>query len=482
MNQENSRLPYFLEKIRPELAKRGYTLDRQLNQPGKRGVTGSMIWLAHKDKKSRVLKMTSHHLLDSFTGQEAVKLEDFVRRERIVMKQVGNHPNMPDYYGDFDIDYEEKYNGEIWKDTVYILDMEHLNATPIHQRIEEGIKLSEDEGKLTLQGGLSASGHLHTGLTEIAIHRDIRPGNVYINGERAYLSDFEVVNLGGRDSETQILNPYYPLDFFSGIDQNPSQDLVALGNVVIAGGLGKTIGEIRTEQILHGLGPVDISGLHYSDPLKDFLKKLTSDPDERFQTANEALEGLERIMGGSNLPMKVDSSSVAKKGGKSAYEVIRDLWESPPFTDEEREIKIEKYANEQAHLRVSERLERDMIGKNLFDQEEYEARREAVRDYVTESAKAGDVFFQRVSEGKKLEGIVKEAIGKDSWMRLLSKKARQEYREAGESLEGFFEGEKVRSGFGTSLIKYYYGEFVLGGTVGAILGAVGGITVSGGHK
>ncbi len=282
-----TKLPPVLERMREPLSERGYTLDRQLSESGSHGPSGSTVWLAYREDNPVALKIASYGLLDRFDGANADKILNFVQRERNVLEQAGNHPNIPSYIEGFDITTEEDW-------AAYFTAMQYLDAETVEQLMKRGRTLSEDEAKMILRDDISALSHLHN---IVQAHRDIKPGNIFVNGENAYLSDFDVVNMNKGTSHTELRAFYYPMDIFSGVDQNPSQDLVALGNVVVSGALAKKIGAIRYEQGKGGLEQVDTSKLHYSKELRDYLHTLTSDPDNRYQTAQEALEALDRHLG-----------------------------------------------------------------------------------------------------------------------------------------------------------------------------------------
>lgn len=82
----------------------------------------------------------------------------------------------------------------------------------------------------------------------------------------------------------------------------PHHDIASLGNVVIAGVMGQEIGNVRTKQGLGGLDVVRVGDLPVSKQYREFIGKMIADPRNRFQSAKEALVGLERIVG---LPVQV---------------------------------------------------------------------------------------------------------------------------------------------------------------------------------
>ena len=303
------------ERIVAGLAERGYTLNEMLSTGA--GASGSVVFKGEYEGKPVALKLASYGLLNSFAGENVEKLKDFRRREVETLRLAGNHSNIPNYIESFNIEGNNQ-------DPVYILVMEYLDYPSIAARIRAGERISDEEAKILLKDGLSAEDHLHTKLPTQILHRDIKTPNVLINGKKAYLIDFDIVKQGDRNSTraTNIEpNGYYPADFYGAIEeaQKPEHDVVALGNVAAAGIAGKEIGPLRYEQGLYGLEPVNTSRLNVSPAIRDYLAKMIAPPGKRFQTAREALEGLERIIGLSvALHQPVPQPTPARSQGERA--------------------------------------------------------------------------------------------------------------------------------------------------------------------
>ena len=286
------------ERIVSGLAERGYTLGEMLS--ANVGPSGSVVFKGEYQGEPVALKLASYGLMDSFAGPNTEKLKDFRRREVETLRLAGNHPNIPSLRGYFDLEAEGY-------DPVYTLVMDYINHPSVADRTKKGERLSDKETRILLGDGLSAENHLHTGLPNPVIHRDVKTRNVLIGGDKAYLIDFDIVKQGLEESTraTQITpNGYYPGDFYTGLEEShrPEHDVVALGNVAIAGIAGKEIGLIRYEQGLYGLESVDTSSLNVSPELRKYLAKMISPEGKRFRTAREAIEGLERITG---LPIEI---------------------------------------------------------------------------------------------------------------------------------------------------------------------------------
>ena len=307
------------ERVVSGLAERGYTLGEILST--NLGASGSAVFRGEYEGKPVALKLASYGFLNSFAGENVEKLENFRRREVETLRLAGSHPSIPNYIESFDIDIENQ-------DPVYVLAMEYLDCPSIADRIARGERISDEEAKIFFRDGLSAEDHLHTGLPTQTLHRDVKTKNALFDGSKAYLIDFDIVKQGDGSSTraTQIEpNGYYPADFYGGTDDShrPEHDVVALGNVAIAGIAGKEIGLIRYGQGGYGLEPVDTSNLNVSPEVRKYLAKMTAPPNQRFQTAREALEGLERILG-SSVPIVKPEPETQEQPSTEVAEVGED--------------------------------------------------------------------------------------------------------------------------------------------------------------
>ncbi|HEA46521.1 MAG TPA: hypothetical protein ENH99_01945 [Candidatus Pacearchaeota archaeon] len=310
------------ERVVSGLAERGYTLGEILST--NLGASGSAVFRGEYEGKPVALKLASYGFLNSFAGENVEKLENFRRREVETLRLAGNHPSIPNYIESFDIDIENQ-------DPVYVLAMEYLDCPSIADRIARGERISDEEAKIFFRDGLSAEDHLHTGLPTQTLHRDVKTKNALFDGSKAYLIDFDIVKQGDGSSTraTQIEpNGYYPADFYGGTDDShrPEHDVVALGNVAIAGIAGKEIGLIRYGQGGYGLEPVDTSNLNVSPEVRKYLAKMTAPPNQRFQTAREALEGLERILGSSVQIVKPEPETQEQPPTEVAEPEVKEGW------------------------------------------------------------------------------------------------------------------------------------------------------------
>lgn len=383
MAEEIQNLSPFMKELKPYLEREGYTLKRQISNPDSYSGSNSIAWLVEREEEDSVLKITSYDPRNSRTQDNLDKAREFVERERTVAGQLGSHPSIPGLRRSFDIDYGV--------DTAYCTELDLIRAPSLAEIIASGKRISENEAGMLAKDDIDALGLFHS---KGGMHRDVRPENVYLNGERAYISDFGIVTLDEKDRGTFMMYaPYYPLDFF--MEQRPEQDLVALGNVIISAGLGKTIDQVRNEQEIDAHQRMDVSRLPYSENLRGFLDKLTQEPGQRYRDAKSALHDLEKIIKG-NLPPELGSTQstnlttteagardVSKYEGRCFYEVADEIMKISPLSEEERiSQKILEIEKKGLEMITGE----DVRGLNKTKeteerQEKYAALREAAEHY-----------------------------------------------------------------------------------------------------
>lgn len=324
------------EKLRQGIESRGYSLGERLSKS--KGASGSLVYKGEKDGKPVALKVGSYGLLDSYEGDEVEKLEDFRRREKEVLQLAGNHPNIPGYVDSFTIE-----GNDFYPEPISVLAMEYLDLPSVAERILKKERVTEEEAKILLRDGISALNHLHTGLPYQVLHRDVKPANVLLNHSKAYLIDFDIVKQGDDDatSKTNIDTAgYYPIDAFRG-HPNESHDLVALGNVAIAGISGKKITDVRTEQDRFQLDEVSTDRLLVSAPYREFLGKMIAPSGVRFKTAREALSDLERRMG-TSLPVAVERTPMDMTSEEAIENFRRGVRGLRKMEEEEARSSLDK--------------------------------------------------------------------------------------------------------------------------------------------
>lgn len=297
VNEVETRRPKYWAEVEEKLSGLGYTLRERLSSHEQRSSSPSEVWLAdcratpeQEEHEEIALKLSSR--VFSIVGgniDDLEKLDELTQREVDIIEKI-NHPNIPDFRG---------YHRVPYGDGIAVIDVLAMQYIPMHnvlQGIKKGERIQESQAKRLLEDILSALDHVHTGIGEQVLHRDIKPSNVLFDGEKAFLFDFNFSKIGEATSSTFIVNNgYLPVDAF-GVRQTPSQDLAALGNVVIAAALGKEIESLRHEQGKAGFEPVEVRTVPFSPKMRRFLEKLTAEnPAFRYQSASQALQDLKNL-------------------------------------------------------------------------------------------------------------------------------------------------------------------------------------------
>lgn len=303
------------DSLKQELQLRGYTLERKLTKTQGRTSkgTGTVVYLANRQLDDErvssspevsslpphspspcVLKISTRFALDEIDVNSIDKLDELTQREVEIYRALnGVTPHIPRV-----LDVQRIKIGNTTP--IDVLALEYVNKQNLQSNIECEQPISEAQARKTLIDILSALDTAHTKLPQQVLHRDIKPSNILSDEEGATLIDFNFSYMGEEGKESAASSTvlqnygYYPLDTYE--RQTASQDLVALGNVIIAAGYAKDISAVRMEQGLSGLDLADVQELPFSPKLKRFLRKLTAKtPAFRYQTAKRALEDLARL-------------------------------------------------------------------------------------------------------------------------------------------------------------------------------------------
>jgi len=164
-----------------------------------------------------------------------------------------------------------------------------------------------------MQGVCQALAYAHK---EGLIHNDIKPGNIMINQHgQVLLADFGIARLADAATATMVgagTPAYMAPEQVKGLDPVPQTDIYALGIVLyemLTGGerpftgeqattTGTTSAKVRWEQVnLTPPSPREYNP-DISPALEDVvLKCLAKNPDQRYQTALDLLNALERAIG-----------------------------------------------------------------------------------------------------------------------------------------------------------------------------------------
>ncbi len=277
----------FTERVKEKLLEKGYVLGKEFSHNN-----NTRVHLAEHDGKRVIVKAYSALFIPDIDQLDIApsKLEVLAVREISILQKL-DHPTLPKLIDTFDVEPIEGL-------PAHVAVMEYIEKPSLREIMGNGHKLREAEAKKVLEGILSGLHYLSTAFEQPVYHRDIKPSNILVSDAGAHLVDFNFCHVGSGDSfSTMIVTfGYYPLDAYSG-RVDPTHDLVALGNVVLAGMFGNEIANVRIAQGIGDLEtPVNISSLPISAKFASYLRKLTTPKAGlRYQSAAAALADLKNM-------------------------------------------------------------------------------------------------------------------------------------------------------------------------------------------
>ena len=192
-----------------------------------------------------------------------------------------------------------------YKDTFYIV-MELVDGGALHEHLAQRRRFEPAEATRVIRAAAEGLGHAHR---RGIIHRDIKPGNIMLtNDGQVKVSDFGLARdvLQGRD----IVGPGHSLgtprymapEQALGEEPTASSDLYSLAATYYALLTGRAPFDAPTER--------ELMKMHVTEELPDprqfvpslpaaafrfFEKAMAKQPDERFLTAEEFVEALDRL-------------------------------------------------------------------------------------------------------------------------------------------------------------------------------------------
>ncbi len=253
-----------------------YQLKQKLGQNA-----GRQTWLA-EDVEASPTQPVIVKLL-AFGGE--VQWDDLklFEREAQVLKQL-NHPRIPKYRDYFCLD--ERF---LW----FGLVQEYIPGSSLRERLSRGDRFTEEQVRKIAVDVLKILEFLHQ-LNPAVLHRDVKPSNlIWGEDEQIYLVDFgSVQDRAAKEGATFTVvgtYGYAPMEQFGG-RAIPASDLYAFGATLI--------------HLLAGTAPADLPSrnlricfqdrVSLSPTLIGWIEKLTEPaPEQRFQSATEALSALE---------------------------------------------------------------------------------------------------------------------------------------------------------------------------------------------
>ncbi len=221
--------------------------------------------------------------------------QDLFEREAEVLEQLGStHPQIPDLFAFFPLITPSIQFGK--EDQFFYLVQEFIDGEDLEAELRKKGKFSEAEALEVLQEILNVLKFVHE---NSSIHRDIKPSNIMRDRKgRLFLLDFGAVKQvttaavgtpSGRSTGIYSMG-FAPPEQMSGGQVYPSTDLYALAVTVITLLTGKEAGE------LYDSYNNNWNWRNYaqvSDTLGNVLDRmLLSAPNQRFQSAQEALDAL----------------------------------------------------------------------------------------------------------------------------------------------------------------------------------------------
>ncbi len=227
------------------------------------------------------------------TANQLKMAQDLFEREAEALEQLGReHSQIPDLFAFFELSIPSAHQAT--EDKFFYLVQEFIDGETLEETLIRQGKFSESDVLDVLKETLKILQFVHE---NGSIHRDIKPSNIMrnLNG-RLYLLDFGAVKYatkaaGGSTASTSIYSlGFAPPEQVSGNQVYPSTDLYALAVTCI--------------MLLTGKQPPELfnaynnswkwqSYVQTSQPLADVLDKmLLPVPDQRFQSATDALEAL----------------------------------------------------------------------------------------------------------------------------------------------------------------------------------------------
>src|SRR5438445_5504281 len=232
----------WLERVRAALAPQGYDVQRELESGG----MGTVFLARHRQLDRLVaIKIIRPEL---HTAQAA-------ERFRLEAKTLGSfsHPNIVPIHDAAEADGMPYY------------EMDYLVGDTLATRLERG-PLSPDEARKLgrdLLDGLEAAHR--TGV----VHRDVKPGNVFLANGRAVLVDFGVAKTRAVGGDSALTAPgvvvgtvdYMPPEQAAGGEVTPRTDLYATGLVLYEALTGRHWSRGRPERVDWSGVPRGIAGV-----------------------------------------------------------------------------------------------------------------------------------------------------------------------------------------------------------------------------
>jgi predicted Ser/Thr protein kinase len=224
---------------------------------------------------------------------EDEKSIELFEREGQALKQLGDHPQIPDFIDFFELPTDKDYG--------LFLVQEYVPGRNLAEMLKSGKRFSEKEAIDIALGLIDVLEFLH-GFSPPFIHRDIKPSNVMLADGKVYLIDFGAIRdkmmldkeRAGGGSTFVGTYGYIPYEQYAG-RALPASDIYALGMTLIA--------------LLSGQEPMDLEQrrmrfvfrphVQVSSAFADVLEKtIEPEPEKRYGTVQELRATLRRVQAG----------------------------------------------------------------------------------------------------------------------------------------------------------------------------------------
>ncbi|MBN1413372.1 MAG: serine/threonine protein kinase [Spirochaetales bacterium] len=241
---------------------------------------------------------------------------ELFEREINTLKNL-DHPNIPDYYDNFEFIYEGK--------TFYVLVMEYIEGTNLYNLVKSGKHFIPNEAENILKKLLDILEYIHT-IKPSLVHRDINPKNIIQKKDgEIYLVDFGAVGtlvadtVAASKSNTFVGTlGYMPPEQLYG-KSLPASDIYALGVTMLYLLSGKEPADFELRNMT-----LDYSAyLKISGGFKHLLDRMIEPSlEKRIDSAGQALKMLDKQRAAKPKKEKEPDEFVAEVPGQSEIDRI----------------------------------------------------------------------------------------------------------------------------------------------------------------
>jgi serine/threonine protein kinase len=297
------------------------------------GGMGSVVQ-AHDDVLDRSVAIK--FLKDEYANDVAVA-ERFRREARIAASL--SHPGIAQVF-DFQEDDGRKF-----------IVMEHLQGDDLHTFLAKNGPMSPPDAARVITEAAAALGHAHEAG---AVHRDVKPGNIFITDTGAVkVTDFGIALAKSQTAVTatgELLGTalYLSPEQIGGARATPMSDVYALGCVLFQALTGKPPYEGESQMAIahaHTKAPIpsvrEIDGSIPAEIDAVVQKALAKTPEDRYQSGSEMSLALREVIGNlDTAPVSVTPpvTEVIHTGPRT--EIQHEAFESVPETPDRRRFRL----------------------------------------------------------------------------------------------------------------------------------------------